>query len=1169
MIGARIFADLWARDVFISYSRADGAIYALGLAAQLSERNFACAIDQWGMSTPGAATPAQLQSLLRNCRALIIVGTRASGASAHVNSEIEQFVKTPGMIIPIDLDGSIREANWWPTIEGLPIAVESGGSTAREPDADVLARITNALTFRRRDQRLRLLAISTGSVIALMLAGMGGLAFESRRLASDNEKSSQYLADSIETLDNVRKDAGAAKQQLGLTSTALEQERASLLTARQETAVAARTAKAAEAKAGTALAQARAAQTLAAAAETRAEAARRLAGEQELLARRFSARNLLSAASLQMDTDPAAALRLAEAATRIEPDIDVRDVVVEAAVSSPAWNRFPAFPSAEYRGELTPSSSDEVTAFAGDALLQTIAHIDSGDEEKLLVTNVDSGMVIRSLMLKPSERVDNQRPFARDLLVLRRGEEVRVFDFAELASPTEAPHPAIDTVARAFDCAGGRWPCAALMPDGKLVLSYRSGAVTHSMELGNFPQADRISIHPSGDAIAVLSKGALTWIGKGGSWPDAQIQTMAFQSYGDYPLKSDPLPWLRWGPRPDSLLVVEPIVKARSAGSDTSWPEQVQLWAVRAATGQRQLIKKWDLHVTGLGDPIFETDAVARRIALSGSTEGGTSQLQLLTLSWKEANTSTVVDVAEPDEGALRGSTTSEKQYLFQTAALSPNGIFVVAGADTRGLSGTQFGFGVVESWNLDPLDEDSSARPESRSIPIRGKRHARQIAYAQNGRRIAILDNGGTISIFKVREAPASVFNSDLRMDEEILTHLAPKTFRVDARSSAWLSIFGDEDRRIYDLSSGAEIDVGSKFECGRALAAERIGDAFIIASVTCAAKLDGGKISLRQDLPRPARAARINHDLISINTGEEARFLRSADFSPLGAAQFSDNPALKAPLSYSGSESSNPNNAVFSPMLEPGEDHISVLSLGDGNLLEKWSAPISPTNTAIRFEKRWTQQLPASGWTSARDIPKANLTLILLGSNSPASTPTLYQIRRSDGAIASQFIMPQIEEKIFEVAAAGALDANNIYVVFRLATGGLISGIWPLGGGVPSQWNPIQVQARYLSGSDILGVQSHEDDRLLLVRPETNKQIVRAYSLHTGEAVWEGKFDDSLPAPMLRRTTTGWEVANSIFHDKFAARIRSGGGSIYDLVTKIMLSPEQIEQLTGIESR
>jgi hypothetical protein len=208
----RLIDRIWGRDVFISYSRADGATYALGLAARLSERKFSCVIDQWGMSTPGTVIPAQLRRLLASCRALVIVATRAAGISVHVAGEIEEFARTPGMIIPIDLDDSIREAVWWRHIEGLPIAIENGGSESKGSNDDVVARICNALTFRRRR-----LAVVTGSVLLLMVAGIGELAFQSRNLATANASANQDLAKSrVELATNqeaARKASLLAEQQ--------------------------------------------------------------------------------------------------------------------------------------------------------------------------------------------------------------------------------------------------------------------------------------------------------------------------------------------------------------------------------------------------------------------------------------------------------------------------------------------------------------------------------------------------------------------------------------------------------------------------------------------------------------------------------------------------------------------------------------------------------------------------------------------------------------------------------------------------------------------------------------------------------------------------------------------------------------------------------------------
>ena len=43
---------LFGDDIFISYSRADGATYAAGLANELAAHNFSCRFDLWG-TEPG------------------------------------------------------------------------------------------------------------------------------------------------------------------------------------------------------------------------------------------------------------------------------------------------------------------------------------------------------------------------------------------------------------------------------------------------------------------------------------------------------------------------------------------------------------------------------------------------------------------------------------------------------------------------------------------------------------------------------------------------------------------------------------------------------------------------------------------------------------------------------------------------------------------------------------------------------------------------------------------------------------------------------------------------------------------------------------------------------------------------------------------------------------
>lgn len=171
------------RTFFISYSRADGGDYALRLASELAAGGFSCIIDQWG-TEPGSRIPGAFLRELRRCRAMVVLGSRGSGQSNSVEQEISEFRSTRGIIVAVDLDQSIRSARWWPLIEGLPIALENSGGAA-EPSAMTLERIKNALTFRRRDERLRRSAwVAGGLVFTLLVASAAiGLALRSQSKA--------------------------------------------------------------------------------------------------------------------------------------------------------------------------------------------------------------------------------------------------------------------------------------------------------------------------------------------------------------------------------------------------------------------------------------------------------------------------------------------------------------------------------------------------------------------------------------------------------------------------------------------------------------------------------------------------------------------------------------------------------------------------------------------------------------------------------------------------------------------------------------------------------------------------------------------------------------------------------------------------------------------------
>src|SRR5262249_33812580 len=153
------------------------------------------------------------------------------------------------------------------------------------------------------------------------------------------------------------------------------------------------------------------------------------------------------------------------------------------------WNRFPPFPSEAYHGQLVPSEASNDSGFAADPRIRTLAHIDRDRPEELLVTDVDSGRVIRSIPLLPGEKISRTEPHARNLVVLVRpvktAESVRVFAFEALASDAPQAAPLIDVPARAFDCAGGDWPCVQLTTDGQLFLLKQKGTSVKRIEVGS------------------------------------------------------------------------------------------------------------------------------------------------------------------------------------------------------------------------------------------------------------------------------------------------------------------------------------------------------------------------------------------------------------------------------------------------------------------------------------------------------------------------------------------------------------------------------------------------------------------------------------------------------------------------------------------------------------
>ena len=185
---------LFGSDIFVSYSRADSATYAARLASELVARGFDCRLDQWG-ARPGSELPPELLRDLRRCSMLVVVGSAGSGKSSAVEKEIREFLPTGRFIVPVDIDGSIRSARWWPLLQGLAVVEEKpdDGQSATLPSAQTIERIVNTASFTRRSLRLRRISFAVLVLLGALIGASviaGGLAIQetAREVAATKQR---------------------------------------------------------------------------------------------------------------------------------------------------------------------------------------------------------------------------------------------------------------------------------------------------------------------------------------------------------------------------------------------------------------------------------------------------------------------------------------------------------------------------------------------------------------------------------------------------------------------------------------------------------------------------------------------------------------------------------------------------------------------------------------------------------------------------------------------------------------------------------------------------------------------------------------------------------------------------------------------------------------------
>lgn len=231
-------------DVFVSYSRSDGATFAAGLATELTVRGFSCRLDQWGTES-GKQMPKSLTDALRRSALLVLVGTEGAASSIHVNEEVRTIKLLKRPIAPIVFEGvrlrddktpkdgrlvrlselppetpvlSAPEAVWAEEIEGQALTCEDNAALETgKPSDRVLNTIEKTFTFRTRDQRLRLSSTVIGVVLLALIVASVGAEIQER---SSNQKAAIAQARFLRSDKDAKAAAAEAGKQAGLAESA-------------------------------------------------------------------------------------------------------------------------------------------------------------------------------------------------------------------------------------------------------------------------------------------------------------------------------------------------------------------------------------------------------------------------------------------------------------------------------------------------------------------------------------------------------------------------------------------------------------------------------------------------------------------------------------------------------------------------------------------------------------------------------------------------------------------------------------------------------------------------------------------------------------------------------------------------------------------------------------
>lgn len=224
---------IFGRDIFISYSRADGGKYApnLALALQAKRPKLSFYLDKW-IAPPDNKLPRSLKRHLRWSSILVLVCTENAVKSDFVRDEIRSFARLGRKIVPISVNGSFfnlkNDEDLWPKISGASPEDESREAiTEGRASETVIERVIESVRFSIQDQRLRRAVWSAVCFVVLSIGGAIIFSAVSVRKANAKVASAEIQRIAAEV---ARKDADTKKAEAEQATIAANQKTADAVT---------------------------------------------------------------------------------------------------------------------------------------------------------------------------------------------------------------------------------------------------------------------------------------------------------------------------------------------------------------------------------------------------------------------------------------------------------------------------------------------------------------------------------------------------------------------------------------------------------------------------------------------------------------------------------------------------------------------------------------------------------------------------------------------------------------------------------------------------------------------------------------------------------------------------------------------------------------------------